>query len=403
MSERVRREKRLTLLDYAFDLIERTDFTLLLQLNNPPSLERLRAGAESAMKRFPVSGSVLRHRSWVYQPEPIFINGGTALNSFVNDPFNLRAGVPVKQMFIADESGARLVTRFHHAAADGLSAALWLGHQLSVAYGLMECETIPADFTEVALRQSQTSVRRSAFAYNGASDPLWTTDYVPSKTRRWLTISFPVQELQRGCRRARGFTYNDLLAACTLTVLSEWNQRHDHPRSQKIGLWYPLNIRRNPGSGFGNATSRVRVYARFPPGASIAEKAREVRKQLSWSIEHGEWVVPELRLFTRLPRPIVSPLLNGYLKQPTVDMGTGVFSHVERWTGDAATAFEQVTRIECVGPLHPRQHLAINGATHRGETWLTFTYDPALLDAQDARELTQMFEEQIASARKELG
>ncbi|HXQ73935.1 MAG TPA: hypothetical protein VN844_25760, partial [Pyrinomonadaceae bacterium] len=91
-----------------------------------------------------------------------------------------------------------------------------------------------------------------------------------------------------------------------------------------------------------------------------------------------------------------------YLKQPTVDMATGVFTHADRWAGDAMEAFKYVTRIECVGLLHSRQHLAINAATHQGQTWLTFTYDPALLEAEDVRELARMYEEQIALAREEL-
>lgn len=403
MSQHFRQEKKLTLLDYAFDLIPRTDFTLFLCLNNPPAVEELRAGAESAMKRFPISGSRIKRRRWRYEPQPFQTNGHRSIESFVDAEFNLRTQNPVKQLLTTDQSGAVcLVTRFHHAAADGLSAALWLGHQLSVAYGLIEPHAVPAAFSDLPLRRSENAVRRSAYAYSGASDPLWTTNYIPSGTRRWLTINFPADELRRGCRRVRGFTYNDLLAACALTVFSQWNQTRD-PRSspQKIGLWLPMNVRAHFDEGFGNGTSRVRVYARFPRNASLIEKAREVRKQIAWSSAHGEWVVPERPLFTRLPRPIVAPLLNGYLKQPTVDMATGVFSHVDRWAGDAAPAFANVTRIECVGPLHPRQHLAINGATHQGQTWLTLTYDAGLLALQHARELAQMFAEQIASARKE--
>ena len=237
---------------------------------------------------------------------------------------------------------------------------------------------------------------------SGASDPLWTTNYIPSGARQWLTIDFDATELRQACRKARGFTYSDLLATCTLETFSSWNQKHERRDRAKIGLWYPLNIRANSPPGFGNGTSRIRIYARYPAGASFADKAREVRKQVSWSTENGEWVMPQLPLFTRLPRPIVAPLLNGYLKQPTVDMATGVFSHADRWAGDSDESFKCVTRIECIGLLHARQHLAINGATHQGQTSLTFTYDPALLEASDARELAQMYEQQIATARKEL-
>lgn len=402
--------RQLSQLDYAFDLLDSADtpkdFTIVLCTRHPPSLESLRAGASSAINRYPVSGARIQKRSWLYESNgasklPLFANGHS-LESFVNEPFDLRHQAPVKQLLFTDETETRLVTRFHHAAADGLSAALWLGHQLSVAYGLIEPEVTPTPLADLPLRESTTSVRRSMFAHKGASDPLWTTNYIPSGARRWLTISFPATDLQRGCRRARGFTYNDLLSTCALEVFAQWNQKHDRRRRQKIGLWVPVNIRRQSASGFGNGTSRIRLYARYPPHASLVDKAREIRKQVSWSTANGEWVVPQLPLFTRLPRPVVAPLLNGYLKQPTVDMATGIFSHADRWAGDASEAFKHVTLIECIGLLHSRQHFAINGATHQGQTWLTFTYDPALLNAEDVRELAGMYEQQIARARKEL-
>lgn len=403
---------KLSVLDYAFSLLDSAespqDFTIILHLSDPPSLENLRAGAASATNRYPQSGCRVKNRSWVRGANretelPCNGNGRPSLESFVNERFDARRESPVRQvLFVDSETEGRLVTRFHHTAADGLSAALWLGQQLSVAYGLTEPETAAAPFAGVALRESQTSVRRSAFAFNGASDPLWTTNYIPSGARQWLSINFAASDLRAGCRRARSFTYSDLLATCTLEVLSRWNQKHEPRTTAKIALWYPLNIRGNSTSGFGNGTSRIRLYARFPPHTSLVDKAREIRKQVSWTTANGEWVVPRVPLFTRLPRTVVAPLLNGYLRQPTVDMATAVFSHAERWAGSAAEAFGSVTRIQCVGLLHARQRLAINAATHQGQTWLTFTYDPALLDEADVRELARMYEEQVAIARKEL-
>jgi hypothetical protein len=406
--EQQRWQRKLSLLDFAFTLLDSAkspqDFTLVLHLRDPPSFDALRRGAESATKRFPLSGSTIKNRSWIYDARlSVERINGHSVETFVNERFDLRRQNPVKQIVSAcgdDQVG--LITRFHHAAADGMSAALWLGHQLSVAYGLIEPVTTPGSFTEITFRTSTTSTRRSTFAYRGASDPLWTTNYIPSGARNWFTIDFPATDLQRGCRKARGFTYSDLLATCVLETLTLWNQNHDANSTLKIALWYPLNIRANPKTGFGNGTSRVRLYARYPPDASLVEKARAIRKQVSWTTEHGEWVVPAWPLFTRLPRPIVGPLLNGYLRQPTVDMATAVFSHVDRWAGDAAEAFNYVTRIECIGLLHTRQHLALNGATHQGRTSLTFTYDPALLDEGHARELGRIYEQQIALARKEL-
>ena len=412
MTAELTHRKKLSKLDYAFSLMDSAespqDFVIILHTGNPPSLDRLRAGAASAANRYPVSACTIRNRSWVFNANehallPLNGNRPPSLESFVNERFDARFETPVRQLLLTNvENGAALVTRFHHTAADGLSAALWLGHQLGVAYELIEPETTRAPFAELPLRESGVSVRRSAFAHNGASDPLWTTNYIPSGARQWLTINFDATELRQACRKARGFTYSDLLATCTLETFFAWNQKRDRREHPQIGLWYPFNIRANSSPGFGNGTSRIRIYARYPREASFADKAREVRKQVAWTTEHGEWVIPQLPLFTQLPRPIVAPLLNGYLKQPHVDMATGVFSHADRWAGGAAESFKYVNRIECVGLLHARQRLAINGATHQGQTWLTFTYDPALLHVSDARELVQVYEQQIAAARKEL-
>jgi hypothetical protein len=106
--------------------------------------------------------------------------------------------------------------------------------------------------------------------------------------------------------------------------------------------------------------------------------------------------------FTRLPRRITGPMLRGYLKLPSVDMATGVFSHAGSWIANAGEAFKHVERIECVGLLHSRQNMAMNAATHGGQTWLSFTYDPQLLSAGDAQQLAQMYEQQITLAREEL-
>lgn len=380
---------KLTLLDCAFRLLDDVrspqDFTIILHFSDPPDSERLRAGAGSAKERFTPA--------WVSKNTDQGIEIDSAIEPFVNQPFDLRRDYPVRQLF----TGSTLATRFHHAAADGMSAAMWLGHQLSIAYGL----TPVTNSAEVVLRTAETSVRRSTFAYEGACDPLWSTNATRSGTRQWIIRGFACEDLRRACRRTGGFTYSDLLATCTLEVFSQWNQRHTNNGRPRVGLWLPMNIRRRSSEGFGNGTSRIRLYARYSPSVSLVDKAREIRRQVSWSTEHGEWVVPDVPLLTRLPRWITRPALRSYLNRPSIDMATGVFSHAERW-GGASEAFRHVERIECVGLLHTRQNLAVNGATHRGYTWLTFTYDTGVMRAGDVEELAALYERQIKLARAEL-
>ena len=407
--------KPMPLLDVAFHLMDSArspqDFTLILQILDPPEVDHFYAGAKSAMNRFPTSASCIDGHAWVWRENKYFklkivstvsdSESRAAIERFIDEPFDLRHQPPVKQLLILNgPTGASLATRFHHSAADGLSAALWLGHQLNVAYGLEEVDSERAPFVDLPLRNLSTSVRRSQFAFDSASDRLWSQSSRPSGKRRWTTISFAATELQKVCRRAGGFTYNDLLATCTLEVLSQWNCAHSH--GVKIGLWLPMNVRREASAGFGNGTSRIRLYAQYKPDASLVEKCHEIRRQVAWTSKNGEWVVPEMPHFTRLPRPIIGPLLRGYLRLPSVDMATGVFSHAGSWIANAGEAFKHVERIECVGLLHPRQRLALNAATHGGQTWLTITYDPQLFNTAEAQQLAQMYERQIDYARREL-
>ena len=298
-------EMRMPLLDMAFYLLDSDhspqDFTLILHLRNPPSVDRLQAGATSAINRFPKSGSCIERNKWVWREDTQFKVSDSPIENFIDEPFDLRQERPVRQALISDGTGTRLVTRFHHAAADGLSAALWLGHQLNVAYGVEAVERERAPFVEVPLHRLPMSVRRSMFAFDKASDPLWTSQSERSGSRRWLTIGFPASDLQKACRQAAGFTYNDLLATCTLELFSQWNSicrggtpwppdlsnsgdlRAGRPDNKRIGLWIPMNIRRESSVGFGNGTSRIRLYARYKPAAPLVEKAREVRRQVSWT------------------------------------------------------------------------------------------------------------------------
>ena len=406
------------LLDVAFQLMDTVrspqDFVFIFHFREPPNLDGLYAGAKSAMNRFPTTASCVRGHSWVWRENKYFkleivsaaseMERQAALERFIDQPFDLYRQPPVKQALILNATAATVATRFHHSAADGLSAALWLGHQLNVAYGLEAVETERAPFVIPCLRTQPEAVRRSEFAFAGASDRLSTANARGSGVRRWLTIVFPASDVQRACRQAGGFTYNDLLATCTLDVLSTWSSRRGDNGSQKpqIGLWMPMNIRRAANAGFGNGTSRVRLYARFQPNVSIVEKCRETRRQVSWTSKHGEWVVPDLPWFTRVPRSLIGPLLRCYLNLAFVDMGTCVFSHAGSWIANAGEAFKHVGEIECIGLLHPRQNLAVNAATHQGQTWLTFTYDPKLFSAQEVRQLAEMYQEQIALARNEL-
>ena len=409
---------RLSAIDLVFSVMDSPrrplDFTLLFHLKGAPGLEALRAGARSARNFYPATGSYIYKQHWVRFIEPgdgvtaVSVSSSEdllkAIEEFLDREFDLRRQMPVQQLAIMNgvDGEVKLVTRFHHAVADGLSAAMWLGHQLRVAYGKEASVAEVSPFQDLPLRSHSSPVKRSRFAYRGPSHRLWTRRAPPSRARRWRTIEVAASELREGCRRTRGFTYNDLLATCALEVFSRWNRLHCNGRTQKVGLWLPVNIRQQSSEGFGNGTSRIRLYARYGGDASLVDKCREIRRQVSWSNRHGEWAVPQEPPLSYLPQWAFTPFLRCYLNRPGADMATGVFSHAERWTGGGGEIFQHVEKIESIGQLHTRYCVAINGATHCGRTWLTFTYDPGLLSPEDIQRLVEMYQEQLALANREL-
>jgi hypothetical protein len=113
--------------------------------------------------------------------------------------------------------------------------------------------------------------------------------------------------------------------------------------------------------------------------------------------------VPERLPLGWLPSGLLSPLLRAYCRRPGVDMGTGVFSHLELRGTEESGGFPAIKRVECIGPLPAGQPLGIYGVTHRERTWLTFTYDPALLSAGDMDCLIELYQAQLARAQREAG
>ncbi len=406
---------RLTTLDYILSVMDTAqspvDFAIIFHFNHKLDMDALRSGAHSARRTFPTTGCRLLGNTWVRDPRlsdsaietASCRDVSTTIETFINRPINLRRDFPLRQLAVSgDDEKTILITRFHHAAADGMSAALWLRHQFEVARGLAEVEPQVHFYKPPPLKSLKSSVRQSRFAYSGPSDKLATSKTLRSGLRCWETIVIDAAHLRKSIRNAGGFTYNDLLATCALEVYAEWNRLHKPGNSPRISLWLPMNVRQRASEGFGNGTSRIRVYATYARDDSLVEKCREVRRQIEWCTKHGEWVVPEIRTLVHLPRSLTGPLLRRNLTRRSLDMATGVFSHADKWNSAAGGVFDSVERIECIGLLHPFHALAINGATHRGKTWLTFTYDNGLLTRSDVAQLKSLYQQRIGAALEQL-
>jgi hypothetical protein len=404
--------------DYAFAALEGPrqpmDCALVLELSVElaPSLELLREGAEKAFRRFPRSRMCLGPWGWRDAPSSFELveyvcaseeEAHRWTQEFVQRRFALAAATSVAQARLVLPSSVRLVLRMHHAVGDLLSAVSWLSTQL----GHSVSEDGP-----LVLRKAPKHTRLSRFAWGHPSDLIRTPLSQENQGKRsWRSISFdkPPPFRLSVAERSRSpahipleppnprseFTYNDALAAIALETLARWNKDRT-----KVALWLPVNVRADPFKGFGNGSSRIRVYRHPDRFKSFRDAALSLREQVKWSRENGEWYLPSaVQALARIPGAAAA-LARRLANRKNVDMATAPFSHAERLVPDGE-AFPHARRLEIVAQQYQAHPMAMNAATLQGKTWMTFTWDTGRFSTEDANAFIALFEQTREEALKE--
>ena len=385
------------------------DFSAILELKMEAEMvDRLAAGAASACRLFPTSASRVDGRHWVWSGAVPFESLALgddqsvdeAIHAFVNQDMNPHEGAQVRQQLLLGGERPVLLTRFHHCAFDGVSASMWIFHQLMVAAGQVEAETERGDWSPPALSHHEDPHRKSKYSHWGGARRLWTENRQPSAERRYQSMQLDSAPIRAAIDGHGRITYNDFLAAHFTQALVEWNAQHGAGTTQ-IGLWLPTNIRPLPFVGFGNGSSRMRVYADSMAGPSVLERCQQFREQVAWSRKNGEWYVPPADGLKKLPDSWLAPFLRGFLGRPGVDMGTAPFTHLER-IGMMDRFVPMIHSARWVMMLHKWHPLGMAAATLGEHTDMTLTYDPAQLSDASATEFMDLYKGLLDAGLAEL-
>ena len=386
------------------------DFALFLDFDGSLGVDALRLGARSARNLYPQTRCCVVDGCWSALEPAEYETAFRAIRSaacaadierFLKTPFRPETEPPLRQLWVSDRDtgGGVLVTRIHHCAADLISGLAWIRHQLRVASGLDEVCAEPTRISVPLLADPPPGAKRNPGW--ARCDPLWTRSGEVSGERSWTTFSLEPGPLLGLSRKDAGFTFNDVLIVAALETLHESNRIHGEGQS-KVGIWLPVNIRRDPQVGFGNASSRIRVRRDYPDSAGLVDKCRAVRSQVDLARERGEWVVPRRTVLSRLPARFGAPLARSYLHRPWADMGTAAFSHVQRWPGQSDPVFDGLSGLGVLGAMHKRHALMLVAVTCSERTWLTITHDPALLYPEDVDRIRDQYLGTVATAVREL-
>jgi len=376
------------------------DFALLLELKpNAPNSDALLRGGESARHAFGQTGSRVFRDRWKWDPMDFFeVQDGVrdeqvalAMEAFLLKDFAPEAHNPVRQLLLSTDQQSFLLTRMHHAVGDGLSCLQWVEHQFAVALGQRPPTTDAVFVPPPSIEHHETALRKTPDAPKGASTRLWSSGIETTPHRQFYTLTLDAAAWRRRILAVDGLRYNDVLAGTLLETMAQWNRAHQDP-TDALSLWFPINIRTEAFSGFGNGSSRVRIYRRDP--LSLLEQCQSVREQLQWARQHGEWHVPNSAVFA-WPYGVQRPLVRAILRRPWVDMGSMLFSHVERLGSEGDALMRCAHSLRFVGMLDKRFPAGFVGATHGDSTWMTLCWDSGLWNTDEAMEFLALYRQNL--------
>jgi hypothetical protein len=95
-------------------------------------------------------------------------------------------------------------------------------------------------------------------------------------------------------------------------------------------------------------------------------------------------------------------MLKAVLNRPWVDMGSMLFSHMEKAGPAGDEIFQDAQSLAWVGMLDKRFPAGIVAATHGEKTWLTLTWDSGMWTGADAAEFVAIYQALLVELAQEL-
>jgi len=426
---------------------ERMYIHVILELQGQVDSVRLKEAIESAQRAYPVMRTLLRSSSFrtfreiqedsgegvlsVADPTQLQHTGPAGfLTSWMNRPFNLWKEFPVRVLLLkTNERESSLVFTFHHSAADGLRALLFI-RKVIESYNDERSKNVES---EGDIRINRKGDELLEFAHSQRSKVeryygkmlsslfhRFVIAAIPFPTRvfhdrsgksKELGFCFSVigptefKEIQSKARAAGVELNHIFLAACYRTV-EKWNSMHGKA-SKMIRIMAPVNI--SP-KGFRYVVSNQASWFSLPTTpkdradpVKLLRKVRSdtinaTRNRIAFSLVYFFYFCSRFPLF-------VMKWMCHFLMTTRTYVDSIVFTNVGfiwpksgseepavRKIGDA-----KILNVTGSAPVVTPMGLSIASGTYNKNLNLSLSYRPAMFSAEKAQKFLDLYVEEIKS------
>ena len=393
------------LIDFSFEALDsperRLDFAFITKLKSQITIEELYTGAELAFKCFPKSNGYIKNYDYIPCREKWEIEQASCeskdtkkvIGDFLQKPLQLHKERGVKQLYLLSNKELYLVTQMHHSLGDAMSFFSWL-------YVQVTRKTFPNK--PLKIKKHKQPIRKSIYSHNKPCLIFGQKNKPTSNQRDWASFSLDKpSKSQLKKFYENSFSYNDLLCAIVFKALREYNQIHNLS-NERNGIYLPMNIRSNFYEGFGNGSSRIKIYDKFSPQCSYKDTAQNIREQIKWCQQNGMWHIPEiLPITSHLPKIFHKALVKAYARLKHQDFCSFIFSHLER-LGNLTELLNNFSETTIISQLYKTYPMALSALTFENKTVFSSTWDKSRLSQNEIDLFFSLIREKKKVAFKEL-
>jgi hypothetical protein len=355
--------------------------------------EKLCHGLDTATHCFPTITRSQHNGYWQSANKPKLALTPCCLDNFIvtlqtyySQPIDASKQLMAQHLFFdAANNKAVLLSRMHHSLGDASSGAMLFEVQFAAAFGI---DAIVEQHRNAPLKVKRFNLPRKKQS-NKPKAVNFTKPRLKNGAKCGINLRIDSNALTEYLISIGGKnSYNDLIMALCYRAVRQWHQQN--AENESIILYLPINTRKTPLFGFGNASGVMYLNDRqLSKDTDLESTIHYFRTELMKGYRRGDWFVDIPHWVGKIPYRLLRFLVQLGNRLQLRGKASVVYSHLDTTAIDWKKNFPLLKRVVGIGSLIHNYPFMMNALTCAGETNLTITYNDDQLGNKPVHALSQ--------------